>query len=254
MNCKNCNTRMPAGGSTCFNCGWTDPGSSFSAGQSAEPDPNEASGVAGQPALSGGLEDEVVDLELDAETVIEAAGAVDEEPSAAARAKAAVRGLAASAQERAPLARSNRAGRRPGARNGGPTPGRLGAVELRALLAEEPELLEAGLAIYSDDAGQPVGVEYPTDVGPIDVLARDADGGLVLVLLAEAEAGEALVAEVLKRVGWVRKHLGKGRESVRAIVLLEPGGEDLSYAAAAVAGTVAFKHWRLALSFEDVEV
>jgi hypothetical protein len=40
---------------------------------------------------------------------------------------------------------------------------------------------------------------------------------------------------------------------VRGLVLLPPMPEDLSYAAAAVAGTVSFRTYRMALSFEELE-
>jgi hypothetical protein len=125
---------------------------------------------------------------------------------------------------------------------------------LRALLAEQPETLEPGLEIFCSDDGTPVGADYSTGVGDIDLLARDAEGGLVVVMISERDQGDELVAEVLQRVGWVRKHLGEKNQQVRGIVLCESAPENLSYAAAAVAGTVAFKTYRVALTFEDLEI
>jgi hypothetical protein len=52
----------------------------------------------------------------------------------------------------------------------------------------------------------------------------------------------------------VRKHLGKKGQEVRAIVLLDSIPEDLGYAAAAVADSLEFKRYRLALTFEPIEV
>jgi RecB family endonuclease NucS len=107
--------------------------------------------------------------------------------------------------------------------------------------------------VFRNDQGEPVGADYSCGVGDIDLLATDARGGLVVVMVSERGQGEELVAEVLQRVGWVRKHLGEGRRKVRGIVLCEQPPESLSYAASAVADTVSFKTYRVALTFEDLE-
>jgi hypothetical protein len=131
----------------------------------------------------------------------------------------------------------------------------MGPAGLRALLADQPELLEPGLRVYRDEAGTPVGVDYATGVGAIDLLATDGRGNLVAVVFSEKGRGEEeLVAEVLQRIGWLRKHLCDGRQQVRAIVLVEEPPASLPYAAAAVADTVCFKTFRVALVFEDVEI
>ncbi len=130
----------------------------------------------------------------------------------------------------------------------------LDAAGLRKMLARQPELLEPGLNIVTDEKGRLVGSGYATDVGTIDLLARDAKGGLVVVTVAEFGHGEEVVAEMLQRIGWVRKNLGKGKQKVRGIVVLEQVPKNLSYAAAAVADTIAFKTYWVALTFGDVEV
>lgn len=129
----------------------------------------------------------------------------------------------------------------------------LDPAGLRKLIARQPELLEAGLSVLTDEKGKPVGAGYCTDVGNIDLLARDRSGGIVVVTVAERGEGEELVAAVLQRIGWVRKHLGK-KQKVRGLVLMADPPEDLTYAAAAVADTVAFKTYRVALTIDDVDV
>ena len=134
----------------------------------------------------------------------------------------------------------------------------LGAEEVRGLLAERPELLEAGLCVYREDDDEAAGVGFATAVGDIDVLARDSAGGWVIIVVVTPGDGEGhgkeLVGDLLQLMGWVRKHLGSDGQEVRGIVLLDSVPDDLGYAAAAVADSVEFKRYRLALSFETVDV
>lgn len=131
----------------------------------------------------------------------------------------------------------------------------LDAPGLRKLLARQPDLLEPGLRLVADKKGKPIGAGLSTAVGDIDLLARDGSGGFVVVMIAgRGQQGEKFVAEILQRIGWVRKHLGKGKERVRGIVLVEQVPEDLGYASAAVAETVVIKTYRVGLAIEDVEI
>jgi hypothetical protein len=124
---------------------------------------------------------------------------------------------------------------------------------LRAMLAEQPELLEPGLTLYTSEKGTPQGAGYTSGVGEIDLLAWDAKGALVVVMVAGAEDGAELFSGVLQRIGWVSKHLSGKAQGVRGIVLLEQANDSIGYAAAAVGDTVVFKTWRVALTFNDVD-
>ena len=135
-----------------------------------------------------------------------------------------------------------------------PSSSSLGRDEVLTLVAEQPELIESGLRVHSDRKGEAVGVGFATDVGEIDLLARDSAGGWVLIVVAGDDPEKELVGELLQLMGWVRKHLGKKGQEVRAIVLLDTLPDDLGYAAAAVADSLEFKRYRLALTFEPVEV
>lgn len=125
---------------------------------------------------------------------------------------------------------------------------------VREMLASRPELLEPGLRVHGDAQGKPVGVDFSTEVGEIDLLGRDTGGSYVVVMVAGQGQGEDYIGEVLERVGWVRKHLATGSEKVRGILLLDQPPESLSYAAAAVADTVTFKTYRMSLCFEDLRI
>ena len=121
------------------------------------------------------------------------------------------------------------------------------------MIAEHPALVEPGLEVHSED-GRAVGVGYKTDVGEIDLLARDDSGGWVIVAIAEPDRGKEIVGDLLQRMGWVRRHLGQSGQEVRGIVLLESLPDDLGYAAAAVSDTVEFRLYQMALTLEPVIV
>jgi hypothetical protein len=229
MFCKVCNTRLSPGERTCPNCG-NDAGPEASKNRPGRPTPLPS------PSLSSAAspeEEEDVELELD-----EVTGELPTPPPPAAKPKAAPAKSKAPARKpsgAAPLFAPDPAG-------------------LRALLAEQPEALEQGLGLFRNEDGTPVGADYSTAVGEIDLLATDAAGNLVVVMISEKGQGEELVGEVLQRVGWIRKHLGEDGKKVRGIVLCEEPPESLSYAAAAVSDTITFKTYRIALTFDDLEV
>ena len=125
---------------------------------------------------------------------------------------------------------------------------------VREMLGGRPELLETGLRVHTDAQGKAVGVDFASEVGEIDLLGRDAAGSYVVVMVAGQGQGEDYIAEVLQRIGWVRKHLATGSEKVRGILLMDQAPESLSYAAAAVADTVTFKTYRMSLCFEDLRI
>jgi len=226
MNCKVCNTRLGAGARSCPNCGSDAPAeSAFS--RSSKPTPLPS------PELSTARDDED-DVVVELEDLTEDDEPAPPPPPRARPAPAPPRAAAPRPSGHAPLFAPDAAG-------------------LRALLREQPEALEEGLGVFRNEQGVAVGAGYASAVGEIDLLATDAHGQLVVVMIAEKGEGEELVGQVLQRIGWVRKHVGGGKKSVRGIVLCEEPPESLGYTAAAVADTIRFKTYRVALTFQDVE-
>ena len=133
--------------------------------------------------------------------------------------------------------------------SGTPAPARI-----RRMLVEDPELIEEGLRVYTDDKGAAVGVGFSTPVGTIDLLARDANESLVIVLVADLGREAELAAQILQCMGWVGKHLVRAKHTVRGMILASEVPESLLYAAAALPDSVAIVTYRMALTFEPVEV
>jgi hypothetical protein len=129
----------------------------------------------------------------------------------------------------------------------------LDPSQVRALISEQPGLIEKGLRVHADAAGRPLGVDFETPVGSIDLLARDLRGGYVVLMVLEPdEPTEDLVPGLLRRMGWLRKHLCKAAESVRAIAVVNKLPESATYAAAGLAdGVLRFVGYRVSLDFHD---
>jgi hypothetical protein len=237
MQCKACSTRIDPGHSVCPNCGRTTgptltakPAPAAKKASSGARSKSGAQGKSGVQDKSGAQEKtaepakvsareavaKAIDLELE-----EIAEVLDEAPGESASSLYGEQGL-------------------------GPK-----ASELRAILAEQPGLLEPDLSVFT---GKKRGVRFPTDVGEIDLLLIDDEQNLVVVSIPDPESPGDLVSEILQRIGWVRKHVAKEQQEVRGVVLLPPMPEDLSYAAAAVAGTVAFHTYRMSISFDELEL
>lgn len=81
-------------------------------------------------------------------------------------------------------------------------------AEMQRSLAAHPEVIEPGLSL--------VHIELPTDVGGIDLLARDDRGRLVVVELKRGKAGHEAVHQLWRYVQSVRAVAGEDARGVLA--------------------------------------
>jgi RecB family endonuclease NucS len=106
-------------------------------------------------------------------------------------------------------------------------------AQLRDFLAHNIRGIRVGgrsLRLYSDTAGRG-GVEYPTAVGPIDILAvDDADRFVVFELKLERGPDRAL-GQLARYMGWVRAHLSPDAD-VSGVIVARTIDERLRYAVA----------------------
>lgn len=122
--------------------------------------------------------------------------------------------------------------------------------ELKETLAACPELLEPGLRLAMEPAKS---VSYQTKVGEIDLLLVDEKDCLIVLMIPESTCMTEALGEILPRMGWVVRHIADGYSSVRGIVLLGRVPGEIDYAAAAVADSVSFRTYRMALRFDSLE-
>jgi restriction system protein len=95
---------------------------------------------------------------------------------------------------------------------------------LEAFLVENwnRTILSKEFSIYEED-GEPVGQQYATDAGPIDVLAISKDKKRLLVVeLKRGRVSDVVVGQVLRYMGFVKEQIAESDQVVEgAIIALE---------------------------------
>ncbi|MEK6751324.1 MAG: endonuclease NucS domain-containing protein [Chloroflexota bacterium] len=73
--------------------------------------------------------------------------------------------------------------------------------------------------IYQEE-GESVGQQYPTDTGPIDILAISKDKKTLLVLeLKRGRASDIVVGQTLRYMGYVQDELAEESQSVKGVII-----------------------------------
>ncbi len=101
--------------------------------------------------------------------------------------------------------------------------------------------------IFTDEAGDIVGQQYPSDTGPIDILAISHDGSELLVVeLKRGRASDAVVGQIQRYMGYVLQDLAEPTQTVRGMIIAL--NDDLRLRRAlAVAPNISF--YRYEVSF-----
>lgn len=73
--------------------------------------------------------------------------------------------------------------------------------------------------IYTDE-GEVVGQQYPTDTGPIDILAISKDGKEILIVeLKRGRASDVVVGQIQRYMGYVMDELTEPGQTVKGIII-----------------------------------
>lgn len=88
------------------------------------------------------------------------------------------------------------------------------------------------LRIYED--GEEVdGQQFPTDIGPIDILAVDPHSRFFTVIeLKKGRPSDQVVGQILRYMGWVKKNLCREDQDVKGLVICHEPDPKLTYALA----------------------
>lgn len=105
--------------------------------------------------------------------------------------------------------------------------------------------------IYEEE-GELVGQQYPSDTGPIDILAISKDKKHLLVVeLKKGRASDVVVGQVLRYMGYTQEELAEEDQTVRGIIIAM---EDDQRIRRALAMTPAIDLYRYQVSFKLMKV
>ena len=69
-------------------------------------------------------------------------------------------------------------------------------------------------------ASKSIWKQYPTDTGPIDILAISKDGKkLLIVELKRGRASDAVVGQILRYMGYVRDELAEPGQTIHGVII-----------------------------------
>lgn len=105
--------------------------------------------------------------------------------------------------------------------------------------------------IYTED-GEIIGQQYPSDTGPMDILAISKDGlQLLVVELKKGRASDAVMGQVLRYMGYVMEELAEPHQTVRGVVIALEDDQRLRRALAAVPN-VDFYRYQISFRLQRV--
>lgn len=115
--------------------------------------------------------------------------------------------------------------------------------QLRDFIAHNIETLRVdgkALRLYVDDIGRD-GVEYPTGVGPIDILALDSDDSFIVFELKRGRVADKAIGQISRYMGWVKKNLAHGK-MVKGVIVAKSISSNLRHAVIAVPNVSLFEY------------
>jgi hypothetical protein len=95
------------------------------------------------------------------------------------------------------------------------------------------------LQLYVDDSGR-AGVEYPTPMGPIDILAIDEADNYVVFELKLNRGSDSAVGQILRYMGWVQHKLAKSK--VKGVIVARKMSEKMKYAVSLTPDITLFEY------------
>jgi len=114
---------------------------------------------------------------------------------------------------------------------------------LRDFIAKNIESIKVNghsLKLYVDDYGRD-GVEYPTGVGPVDILAVDEEGNMIVFELKLSRGADRAMGQISRYMGWVKRNLTMDKK-VKGVIVAKSVDEKLKYAASIIPDISLFEY------------
>jgi endonuclease len=115
--------------------------------------------------------------------------------------------------------------------------------ELRDFIAVNLNAIDVNgrrLSLYKEPTGRD-GVEFPTEVGFIDILATDQSGGFFVFELKRASSPDRAIGQLTRYMGWVKHTMSKDRD-VNGVIVAKTINDRLRYAASVVPNVHLFQY------------
>lgn len=96
------------------------------------------------------------------------------------------------------------------------------------------------LRLYVDPTGRD-GIEFPTAVGPIDILALDQNGDFVVFELKRANSPDRAVGQLARYMGWVQQTIGRECK-VSGVIVAKTISQNLRWAVSVVPNVSLFEY------------
>jgi len=103
-------------------------------------------------------------------------------------------------------------------------------------------ILAKEFQIYEED-GEPVGQQYATDAGPIDILATSKDKKRLLVVeLKRGRASDVVVGQVLRYMGFVKEQIAEDDQTVEGAIIALEDDQKLRWALLSVPSVQFYRY------------
>ena len=101
-------------------------------------------------------------------------------------------------------------------------------------------VMDRHLQLYVDPTGRD-GIEYPTAVGPIDILARDSTDDFFVFELKRGRSPDHTIGQLTRYMGWVNHTIGREHE-VFGVIVAKAIDNKLRYAASVIPNTTLLEY------------
>jgi len=93
-------------------------------------------------------------------------------------------------------------------------------------------IFKGKMKIFADAEGEEnEGQQYQTEIGKIDILAIESSSkSFVVIELKKGQSSDKVVGQILRYMGWVKKHLCKDGQAVKGLVICHDPDPKLTYA------------------------
>ena len=108
--------------------------------------------------------------------------------------------------------------------------------------------------LYRDPEENVIGQQYTTDVGTIDILARESNtGNFIVIELKKGRESDKVVGQTLRYMGWIQENLCKSGEVVKGMIICKDIDTKMSYALK-MTNNIIVKLYRVDFSLRDTMI